>query len=247
MHRTSNKIRVITLDIKTAFDRAWYKGLMEKLSSFGIHGDLHYWIAPFLSDRQQSVVLDGSTSSAKPISADVPQGSILGPLLCLMFYDDLASHLDNGIDLFADDSALHIAIKNTCDKIICAETSNVTWIKSKRGRTVGVLHLMLAKQRRWSSAGKEARIIPHSTLWTRNYSIQIILLFWVSPSPRHCPGHSTSHVLPNRQQSVSISWAVLETSFLIKLISLSTRLTSDLLWNMLPQSGMEQELRLWSC
>ena len=91
---------------------------MEKLSSFGIQGDLHCWIASFLSDRQQSVVFDGSTSSAKPISARVHQGSILGPVLFLIFIDDLASHLENDIHLFADDSTLHIAIKNTCDRII---------------------------------------------------------------------------------------------------------------------------------
>ena len=87
---------------------------MEKLSSFGIQGDLHCWIASFLSDRQQSVVLDRSTS--------VHQGSILGPVLLLMFIDDLASHLENDIHLFADDSTLHTATKDTCDRIICAES-----------------------------------------------------------------------------------------------------------------------------
>ena len=74
---TQQEIRVIALDIK--------KGLMEKLSSFGIQGDLHCWIASFLSDRQQSVVLDGSTSSVKPMSAGVLQESILGPVLFLMY------------------------------------------------------------------------------------------------------------------------------------------------------------------
>ena len=54
-------------------------------------------------------------------------------------------------------------------------------------------------------------------------------------------------IAKKRQQNVSISWAVLETSFLTKLLSPSTRLTSDLLWNMLPQYGMEQILRLRSC
>ena len=58
---------------------------MKKLSSFGIQADLHCWIASFLS-----VVLDGSTSSTKPISAGVPKGSILGSVLFLMFIDDLA-------------------------------------------------------------------------------------------------------------------------------------------------------------
>ena len=76
---TQQNFLVIALDIKKAFDRVGHKGLMEKLSSFGIQGDLHCWSASFLSDRQQYVVLDGSTSSAKPIFARIPQGSILGP------------------------------------------------------------------------------------------------------------------------------------------------------------------------
>ena len=115
---TGHPARVIALDTKKVFDRMWHKGLMEKLSSFGIQGDLHCWIASFLSDRQQSMVLDGSKSSAKHLCAGVQQGSILGPVLFLMFIDDLASHLENDIHLFADDSIFHIAIKNTCDRII---------------------------------------------------------------------------------------------------------------------------------
>ena len=119
---TQEEIRVIALDIKKAFDRVWHKGLMTKLSSFGIQGDLHSWIASFLANRQQSVVLDGSTSSAKPISAGVPQGSILGPMLFLMFIDDLASNLVNDLHLFADDSTLHIVIKNANDRSVCKDS-----------------------------------------------------------------------------------------------------------------------------
>ena len=95
---------------------------MTKLTSFGIQGVLHGWISIFLSDREQSVVFDGSTSSSRPISAGIPQGSILGPTLFLMFIDDLASQLDNDLHLFADDSTLHIVIKNTCNRNPCAES-----------------------------------------------------------------------------------------------------------------------------
>ena len=133
---TQHEIRVIALDIKKAFDRVWHKGLLAKLASFGIQGDLYGWITSFLSGRQQSVVLDGSTSSPRPISAGVPQGSILGPLLFLMFIDDLASHLKNDLHLFADDSTLHIVIKSTNDRALCAESlqqdlNNIeTWVSS---------------------------------------------------------------------------------------------------------------------
>ena len=55
-------------------------------------------------------------------SAGIPQGSILGPVLFLMFIDDLASQLEKDIQLFANDSTLHIAIRNTFDRIICSES-----------------------------------------------------------------------------------------------------------------------------
>ena len=119
---THQEIKVIALDIKKAFDSVWHKGLMEKFLCFWHPRRLALLDASFITDRQQSIVLDGSTSSAKPMSAGVPQGSILGPVLFLMFIDDLASQLENDIHLFTDDSTLHIAIKNTRDRIICTES-----------------------------------------------------------------------------------------------------------------------------
>ena len=86
-----------------------------------VHRDLQAATA-YVEQIGQIDLLEGSASSAKPISAGVPQGSIIGLVLVVMFIDDLASHLENDIHLFSDDSALHIAIKNTCDSIICAES-----------------------------------------------------------------------------------------------------------------------------
>ena len=119
---TQQEVRIIALDIKKAFDRVWHQGLLAKLTSFGICGDLHSWISSFLANRQQAVVLDGFISTPKALSAGVPQGSVLGPLLFLMFIDDLASHLDNDLHLFADDSTLHAVIKNPADRAMCTDS-----------------------------------------------------------------------------------------------------------------------------
>lgn len=119
---TQREVRVIALDIKKAFDRVWHPGLLTKLTTFGICGDLHSWISSFLADRQQAVVLDGFISTPKPLAAGVPQGSVLGPLLFLMFINDLASHLDNDLHLFADDSTLHAVIKNPERRAACTES-----------------------------------------------------------------------------------------------------------------------------
>ena len=84
-------VLAVTLDIRKAFDRVWHRGLIHKLSSFGISGLLSAWISSFLSDRSQSVILDGFTSSSKSINSGVPQGSVLGTTLFLLFINDYTS------------------------------------------------------------------------------------------------------------------------------------------------------------
>jgi sarcosine oxidase/L-pipecolate oxidase len=106
LHR-GHEVKVIALDISRAFDRVWHKGLLSKLMSFGVCGRLYRWIRDFLTCRQQRVVLSGQTSSWSKINAGVPQGSILGPTLSLVFINDLTDEVENHIDLFADDTTLY--------------------------------------------------------------------------------------------------------------------------------------------
>ena len=101
-----NEVVAVTLDISKAFDRVWHNGLLVKLKSFGISGCLYNWIANFLSCRSQSVVIDGCTSSKLSVNAGVPQGSVLGPTLFLLFIDDLRGNLQNRIHLFAEDATI---------------------------------------------------------------------------------------------------------------------------------------------
>jgi hypothetical protein len=75
--------------------------------SFGVGGRLYRWIRDFLTCRQQRVVLSGQTSSWSKINAGVPQGSILGPTLFLVFINDLTDEVENHIDFFADDTTLY--------------------------------------------------------------------------------------------------------------------------------------------
>ena len=78
-------VRFIFCDISKAFDKVWHRGLIHKLKSYGIHHNLVQWIADYLNDRCQKVVLDGFASSTQGISAGVPQGSVLGPFLFLIY------------------------------------------------------------------------------------------------------------------------------------------------------------------
>ena len=98
--------RAIFLDISKAFDKIWYKGLIYKLLQYGFTGNLLTLLTDFLSNRKQRVVLSGQHFSWTDIKAGVPQGSILGSLLLLVYINDLTENLHSNPKLFADDTSL---------------------------------------------------------------------------------------------------------------------------------------------
>ena len=106
------EVRSIFLDISKAFDKVWHKGLLYKLKSVGISGDLFNLLENYLSGRLQRVVLNGQTSSWRPVLAGVRQGSILGPLLFLVYINDLPNGLKSNAKLFADDTSLFTIVKD---------------------------------------------------------------------------------------------------------------------------------------
>ena len=101
---SGKEVRVVFCDISKAFDRVWHDGLLFKLSSIGISGRLLYWFRNYLADRKQRVVINGCTSEFKLVEAGVPQGSILGPLLFLIYINDIVRELNCNVRLFADDT-----------------------------------------------------------------------------------------------------------------------------------------------
>ncbi len=105
------EIRVVFLDITKAFDRVWHKGLKHKLKRCGIHGQLLDWFADYLNDRLQRVVINGQYSDWGKVGAGVPQGSVLGPLLFLLYINDIVHVIHHcKIRLFADDTCLYIEV-----------------------------------------------------------------------------------------------------------------------------------------
>ena len=103
------QIDAVLLDFSKAFDKVDHEKLLSKLSSLGISDSLHLWIRSFLSGREQTVLVDGASSSPAPVLSGVPQGSVLDPLLFLAYINDINKHLSEGtkIRLFADDSLLY--------------------------------------------------------------------------------------------------------------------------------------------
>ena len=94
----------MALDISKAFDSVWHAGLLHKLKSYGISGQIFSLISSFLSNRRLRVVLDGKSSQEYPVKAGIPQGSILGPALFRLYINDLPDDVICDITIYADDT-----------------------------------------------------------------------------------------------------------------------------------------------
>ena len=99
-------------DLSKAFDVINHKILLHKLKSYGIRGLANDWFSSYLSNRTQFVEIDGQNSSRKQIMCGVPQGSILGPLLFLLYVNDIHQACESSILSFADDTTLYISDHN---------------------------------------------------------------------------------------------------------------------------------------
>ena len=99
-------VSIAFLDISKASDRVWHRGLVNKLKTIGIRGQLLKWLTDYLENRCQRVVINGVQSPWLTIKAGVPQGSILGPLLFLVYVNDIVTNITSDIYLYADDTIL---------------------------------------------------------------------------------------------------------------------------------------------
>ena len=105
----------IALDISKAFDKVWHAGLLHKLKAYGVSGPFLDIIKYFLSDRKIRVVLDGQSSSSYSINAGVPQGSVLGPTLFLIFINDLPDNILSKLAIYTDDTTVYSCLGKTND------------------------------------------------------------------------------------------------------------------------------------
>jgi hypothetical protein len=123
----NNATDVVFIDFAKAFDVVPHKRLIKKLAAYGISGQLLKWIQAFLTDRKQRVVLGDCVSSGLMVLSGVPQGSVLGPLLFLIFINDLGDELTNIVKLYADDTKLLARVSNSSDTLQSDLNAIVTW------------------------------------------------------------------------------------------------------------------------
>ena len=107
-----HEVLSVFLDMSKAFDKVWHKGLIFKLKQNGISGNLLSTLTDFLKLRKQRVVVNGQLSSWSNTEIVVPQGSVLGPLLLLIYINDLPDGLTTNVRLFADDVSLFSVVDN---------------------------------------------------------------------------------------------------------------------------------------
>ena len=121
VNRGHKQTDLIIMDFTKAFDKVPHRRLLHKLDYYGIRGSTHKWVNSWLSGRTQQVVLDGQASDPVPVLSVVPQGSVLGPILFLIFINDLPANIRSSVCLFVDDCVLYRNIYSIQDCLTLQE------------------------------------------------------------------------------------------------------------------------------
>ncbi|KAK3089449.1 hypothetical protein FSP39_003702 [Pinctada imbricata] len=162
-----NPVDAIYLDFQKAFDKVPHKRLLHKLKGYGINGSLYSWLEDFLSNRKQRVVLNDVESKWAGVTSGIPQGSVLGPILFLIYINDLPDVVHNIVKLFADDTKLYSVVNNINDQTsLQSDINNLlrwsdTWLLSFNADKCKHLHLGGQTNIRYKMGDKEITSTNH--------------------------------------------------------------------------------------
>ena len=99
-------MRGVFLDISKAFDKVWHDGIIFKLKASGVESELLLLLKNYLGNQEQKVALNDQTSEWRKVMSGIPQGSVLGQILFLIYINDLPDGIDSLCKIFADDTSL---------------------------------------------------------------------------------------------------------------------------------------------
>ena len=141
---------LVFCDISSAFDRVWHRGFLHKLHNIGFQGKFHAWFHDYFLKVISSLWFKENLPLGVKYKAGVPQGSVLGPLLFLVYINDLPEIIESNIRLFADDTTIFTVVDD-----------KVTNPHVNIGRINGLLHLIPKKQSNFMSLIELMSLYPH--------------------------------------------------------------------------------------
>ena len=130
---------IVQLDFTAAFDRVSHSGLLFKLKCIGVGGSVLSICKEFISNRRQRVVVDSATSEWIPIVSGMPQGSVLGPLLFILFTSEMFDLVEDRLYAYADDSTLlywQLFASQPTDLLLLPPLTG-TWLGFRSGAITG--------------------------------------------------------------------------------------------------------------
>ena len=123
---------IIFLDFSKAFHKVLHNLLLHKLKTFGFNNKLLNWFTDYLSERSQTVIVEGKQSENLPVTSGVPQGSILGALIFILYVNDISDGCSSTVSSFEDDVKIFRKIKSTSDSDVLQNDLNFLKIWAKR-------------------------------------------------------------------------------------------------------------------
>ena len=166
---SGQEARIIQIDFSAAFDRVNHQGILYKLCSVGIGGSVLSILTQFISNRSQHVMVDSCRSKlVNDVVSGVRQGSVLGPLLFLLYTSELFSILENKLIGYADDSTLRAVVPSPGIRVAVAESLSRDLMKVSERSNLWGMKLNVSKTKTMSlQAMRNALPITRSTYWQK--------------------------------------------------------------------------------